>query len=59
MNRGSIARIVAVLTGAAVLFGLQQGLGLQLYFAIPIAVLAYIVVLVVLGLVLKTDTGEK
>ena len=34
-------RMIAVLIGAAVLFGLQQGLGLALYFAIPIAIVAY------------------
>jgi hypothetical protein len=59
MTRGGIIRIAAVLTGAAVLFGLEQGLGLKLYFAIPAGVLAYIVVLVTLGLVLKVDTAPK
>jgi hypothetical protein len=33
--------MIAVLIGAAVLFGLQQGLDLALYFAIPIAIVAY------------------
>jgi hypothetical protein len=55
MNKRGIPRIVAVLTGAAVLFGLQQGLGLQFYFALPAAVLAYLATLVAIGLLLGTD----
>ena len=34
-------RMIAVLIGAEVLFGLQQGLDLALYFAIPLAIVAY------------------
>lgn len=48
-----------MLTGAAVLFGLEQWLGMQLYIAIPAGVLAYVVTLVALGLVLKTDPRAK
>ena len=59
MNRHGISRIVSVLVGAAVLFGLEQGLGLKLYIAIPAGVLAYIVTLVALGLVLETHTRAK
>jgi hypothetical protein len=59
MNRRGITRIVAVLTGAAVLFGLEQGLGLRLYIAIPAGVLAYFVTLVAMGLLLGTDTQAK
>jgi hypothetical protein len=55
MSRSGITRIVSVLTAAAVLFGLQQGLGLQFYFALPAAVLAYLAVLVGLGLLLDAD----
>ena len=55
MSRSGITRIVAVLTAAAVLFALQQGLGLQFYFALPAAVLAYLAVLVGLGLLLDAD----
>ena len=43
MNRHGIARIVAVLVGAAVLFGLELGFGVQFYYAIPAGVLVYIV----------------
>jgi uncharacterized membrane protein len=59
MNRRGIVRIVAVLTAAAVLFGLEQGLGLQFYFALPAAVLAYLAVLVTLGLWLGTGAPTK
>ncbi len=57
MNRLLIARIVAVLTGAAVMFALQQQLGLGLYIALPAAALAYILVKVAIGLLL--GAGEK
>jgi uncharacterized membrane protein len=59
MNKHGVTRVVAVLTGAAVLFGLEQGLGLQLYVAIPAAVLAYFAVLVAMGLLLGTDTPAQ
>jgi hypothetical protein len=41
MNKIRLIRIVAVLIGAAVVFGLEQGLGLALYIAIPVAIVAY------------------
>ncbi len=41
MDKPRLFRLFAVLVGAAVLFGLEQGLGLALYVAIPIAILAY------------------
>ncbi len=59
MTRRGISRIVSVLVGAAVLFGLEQGLGLQLYIAIPAAIFVYIVTLVAMGLMLGTDTPAK
>jgi hypothetical protein len=40
MSKHRIGRIIAVLVGAVVLFGLEQGRGLQLYFAIPAGLLA-------------------
>jgi len=55
MNKLAIGRIVSVLVGAAVLFGLQQGLGLQLYFAVPIAAIAYTAVKVAIGLAWGID----
>jgi hypothetical protein len=44
-------RFAAVLVGAGVLFATEQELGAKLYVAIPAGILAYIVTLVVLGLV--------
>ena len=59
MNKRGISRIVSVLVGAAVLFGLEQGLGLQFYIAIPVGVVAYVVTLVALGLALGVDARAK
>ena len=55
MTRQTIGRLVSVLAGAAVLYGLDQGLGLPWYIAIPIAVVVYIAVKVGLGLALGED----
>jgi hypothetical protein len=44
-------RFAAVLVGAGVLFAIERELGAKLYVAIPAGILAYIVTLVVLGLV--------
>ncbi len=41
MSKHGISRIVAVLVGAAVLFVLQQELGVQLYIAVTAGVLVY------------------
>jgi hypothetical protein len=41
VNKVRLFRLIAVLVGAAVLFGLGQGLGLALYIAIPVAIVAY------------------
>jgi hypothetical protein len=42
MNKARLLRSIAVLIGAAVLFGLEQGLGVALYIAIPAGILVYI-----------------
>jgi len=55
MNKLAITRIISVLTGAAVLFGLQHSLGLQLYIALPAALIAYMAVKVAVGLLLGAD----
>ena len=52
MNRLAIGRLVAVLVGAAVLFELQHGFGVQLYFAIPVAIVVYFALKVAIGLML-------
>ena len=59
MNHRLIIRIVAILAGATTLFGLEQGLGLQLYMALPAAILAYLATLVAVGLLLGTDKQPK
>jgi hypothetical protein len=55
MNRQAIGRVVSVLIGAAVLFGLEQGLGLKLYFAIPVAIVVYLAVKIAIGLLWGVD----
>jgi hypothetical protein len=55
MNRLRIVRFISVLVGAAVLFGLQQGLDVKIYIAVPVAFVAYLAVKVVLGLALGAD----
>jgi hypothetical protein len=52
MNRLAIGRIISVLIGAAVLFELENGFGVKLYIAIPVAILAYLAVKVAVGLLL-------
>ena len=59
MNRDRMIRFAAVLVGAGVLFGLEQELGAKFYVAIPAGILAYVVTLVVLGLVLGTSSQAK
>lgn len=59
MNRDRTIRFAAVLVGAGVLFGLEQELGAKFYVAIPAGILAYVVTLVVLGLVLDTSSQAK
>jgi len=55
MNRLAIVRLVSVVVGAAVLFGLQQGLDVQIYFALPLAFFAYLAVKLALGLAWGVD----
>ena len=50
MNRQAIGRIISVLAGAVVLFGLQQGLDMKLTIAIPLAIAVYLAVKVAFGL---------
>jgi hypothetical protein len=49
MDRQTIARLISVLTGAAVLFGLEQGAGMKFYFAVPVAVVVYVAVRLAIG----------
>jgi hypothetical protein len=41
MNKPSLFRSIAALIGAAVLFGLELGLDVAFYIAIPAAILVY------------------
>ena len=59
MNKLAIVRIVSVLTGAAVLFGLEQWLQVSLVIALPAAVVAYMAVKIGLGLLLGAGDGAK
>ena len=59
MSKHAISRIVAVLVGAAVVFGLEQGLGIKFYLAIPAGVIVYIATLLALGLILAADKRAK
>jgi len=59
MNRLMIVRVVAVLAGAAVLFGLHQSMGLEFYIAFPAGLIAYLAVKVGLGLALRVDSGTS
>jgi hypothetical protein len=55
MNRQMLGRMIAVLLGGAVMFGLELGLGVQFYIAIPVAIVTYLAVRLGFGLVLGTD----
>ena len=55
MTKQAIGRIVSVLTGAAVLFVMQQELGVQLYIALPVAMVVYMAVKVGIGLALGDE----
>jgi len=55
MSRLAIVRFVSVLAGAAVMFELQFGLGMPVYFAFPLAFIAYLAVKVGFGLAWGID----
>src|ERR1035437_10309804 len=55
MNKHGISRIVSVLVGAGVLFGLEEGLGVKLYIAKPVAIVVYLAVKVTIGLLWGAD----
>ena len=57
MDRQTIGRLISVLAGAAVLFGLEQGLDMKFYFAVPAAVAVYAALRLALGLL--WGTGDK
>jgi hypothetical protein len=59
MSKLAISRIVSVLVGAAVVYGLEQGLEIKFYIAIPVGVIVYIATLLALGLMLETGKRAK
>ena len=59
VNRDRTIRFAAVLVGAGVVLTIEQKLGAKLYVAIPAGILAYIVTLVVLGLVFGSSGQAK
>ncbi|HZP71317.1 MAG TPA: hypothetical protein VFB29_15360 [Pseudolabrys sp.] len=59
MSRDRMIRFAAVLVGAAVLFGLEQGFGVKLYLAIPAGIAAYFVTLVALALAFGSGSQIK
>jgi hypothetical protein len=59
MNRQLLGRMIAVLVGGAVMFGLELWLGLQFYIAIPIGVVTYLAVRLGFGLVWGTDGAAQ
>jgi len=59
MSPYHIVRMIAVLSGAAVLFGLVQWLHVALYLAIPAGIAVYAVLLVGLGLLFKVEPPRR
>jgi hypothetical protein len=55
MKRQTIGRLVSILVGAAVLFGLELGLDVQFYIAVPAGIVAYTIVKLAIGLVWGLD----
>jgi hypothetical protein len=55
MNLQMLGRMIAVLVGGVVMFGLELGLGVQFYIAIPVAIVTYLAVRLGFGLVWGTD----
>ncbi|HWE78897.1 MAG TPA: hypothetical protein VG270_10290 [Pseudolabrys sp.] len=59
MNPYHVVRMIAVLSGAAVLFALVQWRGVGLYLAIPAAIAIYAILLVGLGLAFKVEPPRR
>ncbi len=52
MNPNPYARMAGVAAGAATILGLQQGLELPFWVALPLAIIAYAVVVIGVGFLL-------
>jgi hypothetical protein len=59
MNKIQLIRIFAMLIGVAVLLGLEQGLGLAFYIAIPVVILAYVACRLGLETLIADNTPAK
>jgi hypothetical protein len=59
MSRNRMIRFAAVLVGAAVLFGLERGVGVSLYVALPAGIAAYFVTLFVVALAFGDGNPAK
>ena len=59
MSKHAITRVAAILAGAAVLFVLQQRFEVSFYIALPAAIVAYLAVLVGMGLALGVTPPAK
>jgi hypothetical protein len=59
MSPYHIVRMVAVLSGAAVLFALVQWRGISVYLAAPAGIAVYVVLLVGLGLLFKVEPPRR
>jgi hypothetical protein len=57
MNLRLAGRMIAVVVGAAVVFGLYQGLGVEIYIAIFAGALAYATVRAVFAYMIATKPG--
>ncbi len=52
MNPNPYARMAGIAAGAASIFGLQQGLELSFWIALPLAILAYAATVIGVGFLL-------
>jgi hypothetical protein len=55
MKRQTIGRFIAILAGAAVMFGLEIGLNVQIYYAIPAGLAVYLGLRLGFGLLWDPD----
>ncbi len=59
INKPRLYRSFAVILGAAVVFGLQQGLEVKWYFAIPAGLLTYVAALIGFAMLSEDETPAK
>ena len=59
MSAYHIVRMIAVLSGAAMLFALVQWRGTSIYLAVPAGIAVYVILLVGLGLLFKLEPPRR